>query len=47
VELEPVQSGGVSGLRSRVVASGSAAARAGIQKDDVLLEINRIAGLAG
>jgi serine protease Do len=41
VELEPVQSGGVNGLRVQRVTAGSAAARAGIQKDDVLLEINR------
>jgi serine protease Do len=41
VELEPVQSGGVSGLRVNRVKSGSAAARAGLQKNDVLLEVNR------
>lgn len=41
LELEPIQSGGSTGLRVKRVVSGSPAAQAGIQKNDVLLEINR------
>jgi serine protease Do len=41
LELEPIRSGDNSGLRVKRVGSGSPAASGGIQKDDVLLEINR------
>lgn len=41
LELEPAQSGGLTGLRVKRVAPGSPAAQGGIQRDDVLLEINR------
>jgi serine protease Do len=41
IELEPAQSGELTGLRVKAVRSGSPAARAGVQKDDVLIELNR------
>lgn len=41
LELEPAQSGELTGLRVKAVKSGSPAARVGVQKDDVLLELNR------
>jgi serine protease Do len=41
LDLEPVQSGGMTGLRVIHVVPGSPSAQGGIQKDDVLLEINR------